>query len=220
MVVKKRSGATAERFVEVTLEMIEEQGGSQHVNLREVARRVGCAHTNVYNYFDGVPGLLWEAMRRAVVVWAHSLANGLHDDLAPLDYFRKMIANYVAFPQEHAGLYRFVVLDPVNDGKYPDEIIQTVTALKDWLTDVIVACAPGTSRQDAEDACFIIDGYLTGESASLMTGRVLPGDDLAGRMIENAERLFILLTRYDDSSPSKPTIYPRLELPPGSAEET
>ena len=37
----KRAGPMADEFVTVTLELIEEQGGSHDVNLREVARRVG-----------------------------------------------------------------------------------------------------------------------------------------------------------------------------------
>ncbi len=49
MVVKQRSGSTAERLIEETLALIAERGGSQDVKLREVSRRVGCAHTNVYN---------------------------------------------------------------------------------------------------------------------------------------------------------------------------
>ncbi len=216
MVVRKRSGPTAERFVDVTLELIEEQGGSQDVNLREVARRVGCAHTNVYNYFDGFRGLLWEALRRAVADYAHALAAGLDDEMAPLEYFRQVATNYVRFTQRHPGLYRFISLDLVNDGDYPDEVIETVAALVDWLVDVIVACAPGTSRDDAENACFVIDAYISGESASLITGRALPGDDISQRMLDNSIRLFTLLTAYDESSSPAPSSYPRLDLPRGA----
>ena len=213
MVKKKRSGATADRFVEVTLELIEEQGGSQNVNLRAVARRVGCAHTNVYNYFDGFPGLLWEALRRAVVIYGRSMAEGLRHEMAPPDYFRRVITNLITFPQNHPGLHRFISSDPVNDGNYPQDIIDTVMLLKQWLNDVILACAPGTSREEAEDACNIILGYVDGESANLINDRVLPGEDIAGRMLDYSLRLFTLLTGYDEASPSEPQNYPRLELP-------
>ncbi len=213
MSVRKRTGATAELFVEATLELIEEQRGSQNVSLREVARRVGCAPTNVYNYFDGFPGLLWEALRRAVVAYAQALAEGLDDDMAPLDYFRQVIANYVSYSQEHPGLYRFISLDPINEGEYPEEVLGTVEALVAWLVDVIMACAPGTSRADAENACFVIDAYISGESASLITDRAFPGTDIAQRMFDNAVRLFTLLTAYDETTPKQPGTYPRPELP-------
>ena len=212
MSVRKRTGATAELFVKATLELIEEQGGSQNVSLREVARRVGCAPTNVYNYFDGFPGLLWEALRRAVVAYAQTLGEGLHDDMAPLDYFRHVIANYVTYPQQHPGLYRFISLDPVNDGEYPDEVVDTVEALVAWLVDVIMACAPGTSRADAENACFVIDAYISGESASLITGRALPDTDIAQRMLDNSVRLFAAFAAYDGNAAQKPPTYPQLQL--------
>jgi AcrR family transcriptional regulator len=214
MIVKKRSGATADRFVEVTLELIEEQGGSTNVSLREVARRVGCAPTNVYNYFDGFSGLLWEALRRAVMDYAQALGKGLDDAMAPLDYFRQVITNYVTYSQEHPGLYRFISLDPVNEGDYPDEVVGTVEALVAWLVDVIVACAPGTSHADAENTCFVIDAYISGESANLITDRAFPGTDIAQRMFDNSVRLFTLLTAFDESTPNQPGTYPRLELPP------
>ncbi|MDJ0768211.1 MAG: TetR/AcrR family transcriptional regulator [Ilumatobacter sp.] len=212
MVVKKRSGATAERFVDVTLELIEEQGGSQNLSLREVARRVGCAPTNVYNYFDGLPGLLWEALRRAVIHYAHAVANGLDDDAPPLDFLRHVVANLITYAREHPGLYRFISWDPINDGTYSDEVIQTVVALNEWFVDVIVACAPETDRDVAQNAFYVIDAYISGESANLVTNRALPGADIATRMLDNALRLFTSLTAYDESSAQTPKSYPRLEV--------
>ena len=212
MVVRKRSGATAERFVEVTLELIEEHGGSQDLSLREVARRVGCAPTNVYNYFDGLPGLLWEALRRAVVHYARAVADGLDDGAPPLDFFRQVVANLIAYAREHPGLYRFISWDPINDGTYPDDVIETVVALKEWFVDVIVACAPETDRDVAEDAFYVIDAYLSGESANLVTNRALPGADIAARMLDNALQLFTLLTAFDESSAQTPESYPRFAV--------
>ncbi len=129
MIRTPRTGETADRFVAATLEVIEGQGGSQNVNLREVARRVGIAHTNVYHYFDGLSGLMWEAMRHAVVIYGEALARDLSDDMAPLDYFRKFVENMIAFPQEHPGLHRFIGSDPV-EGDFPDDILETIGVLK------------------------------------------------------------------------------------------
>ena len=66
---------------------------------------------------------------------------------------------------------------------------------------------------DAENACFVIDAYISGESASLITGRALPGTDIAQRMLDNSVRLFTALTAYDEAAPREPSSYPRLELP-------
>ncbi len=210
-----RTGETADRFVQATLELIEEQGGSQNVNLREVARRVGIAHTNVYHYFDGFPGLMWEAMRQAVVIYGQELEEGLHDEMAPLDYFRCVVTNLIRFPQERTGIYRFISSDQVGDGDFPSDVVEAAAVLKQWLSDVIQACAPGSTPDDAVDACNIILSYLDGESLNLINGRVLPGEDLPGRMLDNSIRLFTLLTGFAGSV-TEPQSYPQLDLTPNN----
>jgi len=47
---------------------------------------------------------------------------------------------------------------------------------------------------DAENVVDIMLGYLDGETFNLINGRVLPGEDVAGRVLDNLERLFTLLT--------------------------
>ena len=220
MNVRRRSGETAERFVEVVLELIEEQGGSQNVSLREVARRVGCAPTNVYNHFDGLPGLMWVALHRAVIHYAHAVTDGLDDRMPPLDYFQQVMANLIDYAREHPGLFRFISWDPINDGTYPDDLIETVVVLKEWFVDVIVACAPKTDRDVAENAFYVIDAYISGDSANLVTNRELPGSDIAARMLDNALQLFTSFTAYDESSAQAPPSYPRLEVPSGGSRIT
>ena len=216
MIRRKRSGATADRFVEATLELIEEMGGSQNVNLREVARRVGIAHTTVYYYFDDFPGLLWEALRRALLFYGRAHTEGLADDMDPAEYYHRLITNLIAFPQEHPGLHRFINSDPLDDGDIPGDVVDLAGLLQQWRIDALHACAPGSSRQQAENACNIIFGYLEGESLNLINGRVLPGEDLPGRMLDSSLQLFPLLTGFDDSSPVEPPTYPHLDL----AEDT
>lgn len=207
----RRTGETADRFIRATIELIEERGGSQNVNLREVARRVGIAHTNVYHYFDGLTGLMWETLRRAVVVYATALSDGLRDDLPPFEYFRKFVENMVAFPQEHPGLHRFVSSDPIEDG-IPQDIVAMVAGLKQWADDVISACAPGVSAEVAADTCNIIVAYIGGESLNLINDRFLPGEDLPRRTVDYSLRLFTLLTGFDGTSSVEPPAYPRLIL--------
>lgn len=210
MIKTLRTGETADRFVQATLELIEEQGGSQTVNLREVARRVGIAHTNVYHYFDGFPGLMWEAMRHAVVIYGEELSRDLRDDMAPLDYFHKFIENMIAFPQEHAGLHRFIGSDPIQ-GDFPQDILETIGVLKQWADDVIQACAPGVDPTVAVDTCNILVAYLDGDSLAFINDRYFPGEDLPGRMLDYSIRLFTLLTGFDGSV-TEPQRYPKLDL--------
>jgi len=211
---KKSSGPTAERFVDETMWLIAELGGSQDVNLRQVSRRVGCAHTNLYNYFSSFDDLLWEAFRRTLRIYAEHLTNGLDDGLSALDYFRRLVGNLAAFPQDNPGLYRFIGSDPFANKDVPDDILETVAAMKRWLFHAFKASAPGISEAAAVDACNIVYAYLDGETFNLINERVVPGEDISSRMVVNAVRVFTLLTGYDGTEPDlgENRTYPKLPM--------
>lgn len=195
MVRKKRSGSTAERFVEVTLALIAEQGGSQSVNLREVARRVGCAHTNLYNYFESFDDLLWEAFRRGLRMYAAAMIAGLEDSLPPREYFRRLVTNLATFPRENPGLYRFIGSDPIDLDEIPEDALETVTRVKAWLVEAFTVLAgPGLDAEEAEQFCNVTYGYIDGETFNIINGRVVPGEDIGGRIVDNALQLYALFT--------------------------
>jgi AcrR family transcriptional regulator len=192
---RTRTGPTAERFVEETLSLIAERGGSHGVNLREVSRRVGCAHTNVYNYYASFDDLLWAAFRRTLRIYGEYLVNDLHDSLQPLEYFRRLVSNLVAFPLQNPGLYRFIASDPIDVEQIPRDVLETVSRMKRWLFETLEACAAGVGASEAEESGNIILAYIDGETLNLINGRVIAGEDVRGRVVDNALRLFALLTR-------------------------
>ena len=82
MKVIKQSNKTADKFIEETLKLIVEKNGSKNVNLREISKRIGCAHTNAYNYFNGFQGLMWATYERALKIYADAIANGLDSKMS------------------------------------------------------------------------------------------------------------------------------------------
>lgn len=213
------AGVSAERFVEAALELVSENGGSQGLNLREVARRVGCAHTNAYNYFSSLEDLKMSALRRAFQLYAECLVHGLDDSLSRDAYHRQLVTNLTMFPQQHPGLYRFIDTDPIDVDGLPEDIFETVLAFKRWLLEAFtVLCGPDVAAADIEDLCNITTAYVDGETLNLINGRVVPGEDIAGRVVDNAVRLFRWLTADDavktpDVGARNPVTYPVLTLP-------
>ena len=191
------TGATAERFIETTLELIAESGGSTQVNLRQIARRVGCAHTNVYNHFSSFEDLLWAAFRRVLEDYARYLLHDLDAGLETDEYLRRLITNLVTYPQNKPGHYRFIGSDPVGPGGFPDDILETVSVLKTQLIDAFQAAAPWADPAAAEEACNIIYAYIDGETFNVINDRIVPGEDIRGRIVANALRLFSLLIPHD-----------------------
>lgn len=190
----------AERYVETTLQLIASEGGSPSVNLREVSRRVGFAHTNLYNYFTSYQDLLWEAFRRALRIYARSFVTGLDDSMAPLAYAARVFQNLADFPQEHPGLYRFIASDPIPN-QIPADILATVTTMKTWLSDTLdVVAGQRLGPQAAQAAADIVLAYLDGETLNLINGRQAPGEDIQSRIERNALRVFELLIRDEAGS--------------------
>ena len=197
MVKKNRTGPTAERYIEATLALIAESGGSAGVNLREISRRIGCAHTNAYNYFEGLEDLLLHALRRVLQQYGHAMTIGLEGTLSGRAFLRKMIRNMTEWSIQNPGLHRFISSDPIDPEKLPGDIIETVTLMKKWIAQVLEVLACG--RLDEKGLTRMVDvvlGYLDGEVFNLINGRFLPGEDIAGRVVDNIECLFELLTSH------------------------
>ncbi len=218
----RRTGATAERFIVETLALIDERGGSLGVNLREVARRVGCAHTNVYNYYASFEDLRWAAFRRALHEYGEFLSRDLHDSLPPAEYLRRLITSLAVYPQKRPGRSRFLGSDPLDVEHIPADVLQSVVRMKAWAVDVFRVCLPALGDGEAASRrCDIVLAYIDGETFNLINGRVVPGEDVRGRIVENALRLFVCLAAggddmsgvgelVDREPPALP--YPRLRL--------
>ncbi len=202
---------TGERFVETTLALIAETGGSRDVNLREISRRLGCAHTNLYNYYPTYQDLLWEAFRRTLIAYGGHIVVGLDDSLAPGEYLRRLITNLATFPEEQPGLYRFIASDPINIDEIPDDILNAVGQMKSWLTETFNAISGVETVAGSQAASDIVLSYIDGETLNLINGRVVPGEDVRGRIAENALLLFGLLT--GDSIRTNPRTSPDRAVP-------
>lgn len=206
---------TADRFIDVTLDLIAEKGGSQDVNLREIARRVGCAHTNVYNYFSSFEDLMWAAFRRELKQYGEYLIRNLSNSLPPAEYMRRLITSLATYPEENPGVYRFLASDPIDLEAIPEDILISVSAMKEWLFDVLeIAFAPDLDHEAAARVSNIVLAYIDGETLNLINGRVVPGEDVRGRVIENSLQLIAELT---GGGPKKPkanpgNAYPVLDL--------
>ena len=137
---------------------------------------------------------MWAAFRQVLDDYETFLWHNLDDGLAPDEYLHRLITNLVAYPQENPGSYRFIGSDPVGDGEFPAEILDTVVVMKQRLFESFRTCRPGTDPATVDDACNIVYAYIDGETFNLINERVVPGEDVEGRIVGNAIRLFHLLT--------------------------
>lgn len=195
MKVKKQQNLTTERYIDETIALIHEKGGSRNVNLREVSKRVGCAHTNAYNYFDGFEGLLWAAFERALKIYAETIKTGLGNELTGHQYFTKLIDNLIRFATHNPGLFRFINTDPLDLSTIPDSSLKILSKMKNYVVDVIYLLAQEKlSHTEALNVTDILFAYLDGETLAIINQRHFPDEDVLSRVAGNVELLFTRLT--------------------------
>lgn len=96
-----------EMVIETAALMVDESGGISSVTLREIAKRIGCAHTNLYNYFSSLSEIYWEVLgwvlRKMFVYTNLHGEEGDHE----ANLFRSF-SLFVDFSIDHPGWYRLI----------------------------------------------------------------------------------------------------------------
>lgn len=157
-----------ERLIDATLELIIANGGCRGVNLRQVAAKVGCAHTNAYNWFDSLEDLYWAALRRAVELQHADTVARLQAPEAAQAPLRCFLESQVLFAQENPGLYRLFWLEPLS-GTPPAEVLMFLGEMRGlWMSHLGARLAELNSRTDPAWAGQIIHGYVHGEICKLI----------------------------------------------------
>jgi hypothetical protein len=79
--------------------------------------------------------------------------------------------------------------------RIPNDILETVTRMKKWFIELVtILSGSRIGLKEAADVANILLAYVDGETLNVINGRVLPGEDIRGRVVNNSMRLFRLLT--------------------------
>lgn len=102
-----------EQILDTVLELVEETGSLQNVNFREIARRLGCNHTNLYNYYPD-----FDSLRLAALAHLVHKTRKLMPTIQPSSNPETQISQFVnwlaRFALQKPGWYRFVWLEQIS----------------------------------------------------------------------------------------------------------
>ena len=183
--------ATRRRILEAARATLERgPAGALHVD--EVARAAGVARSTVYQLYGSRSGLfdaLGRYLRDEAGFEALVAASRLPDALENLRASqRAAVAVYAAMPHLARALFTLAAIDPdavaavaaIEDGRRPG-MVRLAVALADqgYLRD-------GVSVEEATDILTVITSFPTFDE--LLTGRGLPADVVAERLVAMAER--------------------------------
>ena len=169
---------TRELLVNALLDMIDSGDEFGKLNMRKLAREVGCAHTNIYNYFRTWEELEWFALAKAldtlVEQLPNSVADGSADRVPTPEEPGSPVAIYVNYALSYPHRYRFTWLDPIT-GSPPPEVEEIMAkpgvAFLRWLEAVLRKDAPELISE-ARTIGGYLHSYMHGELAFRAAGRV------------------------------------------------
>jgi len=158
-----RKTITREMIVETAAGMIEENCGIRNVTLREIAKRLGCAHTNLYNYFSGLSEIYWEVAGWILTqLIADARLRELREKIPEGNIF-SMLSQFVDFSIDHPGWYQFLWLESLV-GEPSPHVVEVLQSPTDYIGEAVRKTAgmkvPDESVKQIGDIMF---NYTYGE---------------------------------------------------------
>lgn len=132
-----KKGITKEQVIDVALNLMREKEDIRSVNLREIARVLGCAHTNLYNYFGSFDDLLWEAHVALLQKASDSVKEKISqtdDEELKLQYF---FFEFVDFYLNNKGWFRLAWVEIIGGKRPKSNEIATVQAVDTFVDSLI-----------------------------------------------------------------------------------
>ena len=159
-----------EIILETTLSLIDKNEGIKNVTLRDIAKKVGCAHTNLYNYFSSLDEIFWEALGKVLIIMMDCSSNGLSNKKDDEEKFFLILSNLIDFSMEHPGWYRFIWFESIG-GNPSHEVTKILKKPGEGFSDLIKVNNKNISSEKASYIGSILHSYLHGELCKWINNR-------------------------------------------------
>jgi AcrR family transcriptional regulator len=168
----------------------------KNLNMREVARFLGCAHTNIYNYFPKYSDLLWDSHSALLDILMDLLVNELDKSASPEQRFYKFFETIVDIYMSNKGWYRLCWLEYIG-GSRPLSNIEKVNEINSKLNKTLSDICGGL-YDECPDFNRIKHNlhsshcYIVGEISNYLLGRGITEneDELKNHTANEAIRIF------------------------------
>ena len=147
-----------EIIIASTLDIIDELGSSREIKLREIARRVGCSHVSLYNYFDSFDDLLLCAARYAITeIRSSNVFKFMDGDFSEqFVNFNMKLFDYV---DAHKGRYLFIWTESPAGKLYSEKCMHP----EEYMVADLLRYGFAPSPVDAHYLAVLLHGYFHGE---------------------------------------------------------
>ncbi|MBP8082884.1 MAG: TetR/AcrR family transcriptional regulator [Spirochaetes bacterium] len=147
-----------EIIITSTLDIIDELGSSRGIKFREIARRVGCSHVSLYNYFNSFDDLLLCAARYAITELRSSNVFEFEDGDFSEQFvrFNMKLFDYV---DAHKGRYLFIWTESPAGKLYSEKCMHP----EEYMAADLLRHGFASSSVDAHYLAALLHGYFHGE---------------------------------------------------------
>ncbi|WP_315117408.1 TetR/AcrR family transcriptional regulator [uncultured Clostridium sp.] len=183
-----------EIILETTLSLIDKNEGIKDVTLRDIAKKIGCAHTNLYNYFSSLDEIFWEALGEVLLIMMDYSSNGLSDEKDDEERFFLVLSNLIDFSMQHPGWYRFIWFESIG-GNPSTEVTKILNKPGEGFSELIKMVNNNISNEKANSIGNILHSYLHGELCKWINNRnfISTGEETKTIILSNLKYLYKLL---------------------------
>lgn len=189
-----KNRVTKEIIIQTTLRLIDENVGIKNVTLRDIAKKTGCAHTNLYNYFTSLDDIFWEALGQVLLMMIDYCDTGLNNELDERENFYLFLSKAIDFLMNHPGWYKLIGLESLGGIPSPevDKILHMPSA---GLTQKIMEISKNEiTQEEAFSVGYILTCYVQGELSLWLNNRRFTSskEETKLRILSNLKQLYQL----------------------------
>lgn len=152
-----------EVIIENTLLLIEENVGIKDVNLRGIAKKTGCAHTNLYNYFNSLDEIFWEALGYGLLQMMDYVEANLDSVTNPEEKIYLLFSNIIDFSMAHPGWYKLIWLESIR-GTPSAEVFKIIQTPSNKFKSILINASNHKLSEEKSDLVSdVLITYLQGE---------------------------------------------------------
>jgi AcrR family transcriptional regulator len=198
MEVTMKKAISKEQIIDTALKLLSDKQDFKSINIREIARTIGCAHTNIYNYFSSSADLLWELHSALQGIFITMLRKNVSAEKSPKIRLRKFWETFLQFYLDNIGWFRLVWMIYIGD-KRPESNIIATKMTKDELDKYMIdiweeLSGYKSNNKKVSETVHNVHCYIIGEVSNYISGRGLIKNtaEFKNYVVDNAIRLLTL----------------------------
>lgn len=170
-------GITKENIVNITLDLIRDKENIRNVNLREIARVLGCAHTNLYNHFADLDGILWDALDEVLIRSADFILINIDSIEQPERKLEHFYKQFIDFYLENRGWFRLFWIEKLqgersdNNRRLTADIVEKYVVVLTLLFEKLYHVK--LTNKQVMYTLHTVHCYMYGEISIFISGRGL-----------------------------------------------